>query len=212
MPRRIPPPSLQPGRRGHRRLMRWLPAVAIAAALASPTGVAAATTTIGLDDPSAGTGGALAPPDLAPVASIAPPHSLFATFIEGPPLRRTRDCATEPRICHAVLKGRGSLMGFGAASEITGLTQHREVTPCGPSSDAEVYTRRIRTTNGVLALRASGEKCPTDVGFRVTARYRVDGNSSTGVFAGARGSGIDRVDLLPGHSARVTICGTLRIA
>jgi len=192
--------------------MRWLAAAAVAAALTSSAGTAAATTTISLDDPSAGMGGALAPPELAPVASIAPPHSLFATFIEDTPLRRTRNCATAQRICQAVLKGSGSLMGFGSASEITGLTQDREVTPCGPSSDSEVYTRRIKTTEGVLALRASGVKCPTDAGFRVTARYRVDGNASTGVFAGARGSGIDRVELVPGRPGRVTICGKLRIA
>jgi hypothetical protein len=111
-----------------------------------------------------------------------------------------------------VLRGTGSLEGFGAASEITGVTQDREVTPCGPGSDSEVYTRRIKTSGGVLALRASGVKCPTHAGFRVTARYHVDGDASTGEFAGARGRGFDSVELRPGRPSRVTISGTLRLA
>jgi hypothetical protein len=212
MPRRTPPTRLHAVRLGPRRLIRWLPAAAAAAALTSPAAAPADPTPIdGL------TGGALAPPDLAPpnpppVATIAPPHFLNATFTEGAPLTRTRHCATKPRICQAVLKGTGSLADFGAATEITGLTQDREVTPCGPRSDSEAYTRRIKTSHGVLALRASGVKCPTHPGFRVTARYHVDGDASTGEFAGARGSGFDTVKLQPGQPSRVTISGSLRLA
>ena len=157
------------------------------------------------------TGGAPAP------ARLQPPHAhalvlanrLEATFTERPPLSRTGDCGSQPKICQAVLKGSGSLKGFGPATEIAGLTQDRAVTPCGPGSDSEVYTRRIATSAGVLALRASGTKCPTALGFLVTARYRVDGAASTGVFAGARGRGRDTVSLQAGHPRKVTISGTL---
>ena len=154
------------------------------------------------------TGGAPAPARLRPRTRThwPSPTASQATFTERPPLSRTPDCATQPKICQAVLKGSGSLKGFGPATEIAGLTQDRAVTPCGPGSDSEVYTRRIETSAGVLALRASGMKCPTALGFLVTARYRVDGAASTGVFAGARGRGRDTVSLKPavpaGHDLR----------
>jgi hypothetical protein len=159
------------------------------------------------------TGGAAAP------ANLRPPHAhalqlanrLQATFIEGPPLSRTTDCATQPKICQAVLKGSGSLKGFGPATEIVGLTEDHAVTPCGVGSESEAHTRRIQTSGGVLALRAAGVKCPTPGGFRLTARYQVDGAASTGVFAGARGHGRDTVDLAVGSSSRVTIAGSLRL-
>ena len=108
------------------------------------------------------TGGAAAP------ESLQPPHAhalvladrLDATFTEGVPLRRTSDCAAAPKICQAVLKGSGSLKGFGPATEIAGVTQDRAVTPCGGGSDSESYTRRITTSGGVLALRAWGVTVP----------------------------------------------------
>ncbi|MEO8689055.1 MAG: hypothetical protein ABI611_12670 [Solirubrobacteraceae bacterium] len=153
--------------------------------------------------------GGPAPTSAAPAKGQA--HHLQATFTEGPPLSRTPDCAAEPRICQAVLKGTGSVKGFGAATEIAGLTQDRAVTPCGSGSDSEAYTRRITTDHGVLALRASGVKCPTALGFRVKARYQVDGAASTGVFAGARGRGRDTVSLEAGSFGQVTITGKLRL-
>jgi len=158
------------------------------------------------------TGGAIAPPELGPMATTAPPKaSLRATFTEGAPLTQTSDCASEPKICQAVLTGTGHLVGFGAATEITGLTRDRAVTPCGPGSDSEVYTRRIKTRVGVLALRVSGVRCRTHTGWSITARYHIDGSASSGEFEGARGHGSDRVKLRPGHPGLVTICGTLEL-
>ncbi len=154
------------------------------------------------------TGGAAAPPGAKAVVAH---HRLLAKFTEGAPLTRTPDCAAEPRICQAVLKGTGSVKGFGPATEIAGLTQDRAVTPCGTGSDSEVYTRRIETSGGVLALRAWGVKCPTSLGFRVMARYQIDGAASTGVFAGARGRGRDTVSLEAGSFGQVTITGTLKL-
>ena len=159
------------------------------------------------------TGGAEAP------ESLQPPHAhalvladrLDATFTEGVPLRQTSDCAAAPKICQVVLKGSGSLKGFGPATEIAGVTQDRAVTPCGGGSDSESYTRRVTTSGGVLALRASGVRCPTAHGFRVMARYQVDGGASTGVFAGARGRGRDTVSVQAGRPGRVTITGSLRL-
>jgi hypothetical protein len=159
------------------------------------------------------TGNAVSPSAAAPpgARAMVAANRLQATFTEGPPLSRTPDCATQPRICQAVLKGNGSVKGFGPATEIAGLTQDRAVTPCGTGSDSEVYTRRIETSSGILALRASGVKCPTALGFRVTARYQVDGAASTGLFAGARGQGRDTVSLEAGSFGKVTITGKLKL-
>jgi len=159
------------------------------------------------------TGGAAAPANLQPRHAHAQGLGtrLQATFTERPPLSRTADCATRPKICQAVLKGSGSLKGFGPATEIVGLTEDHAVTPCGVGSESEAHTRRIQTTGGVLALRAVGVKCPTAAGFRVTARYQVDGAASTGMFAGAHGHGRDTVNLAIGSPNRVTITGSLRL-
>lgn len=186
----------------------------VAAGLAVAAGTTSAAATASMLAITGGglTGGAIAPPELGPVATTAPPRaSLRATFTERTPLSRTPHCAPEPKICQAVLKGTGHVVGFGAATEITGVTQDRGVTPCGPGSDSEVYTRRIETRDGVLALRASGVKCRMHAGLRITARYAIDGNASTGEFAGARGHGSDSVVLRCGHPGIVTIVGTLKL-
>ena len=159
------------------------------------------------------TGGAAAPPGTEPphAQALALANRLEATFTERSPLSRRADCAAESRICHAALEGSGALKGFGPATEIAGLTQDRAVTPCGAGSDSEVYTRRIETSGGVLALRASGVRCPTAGGFRVMARYQVDGAASTGAFAGARGRGRDTVSVEAGGARQVAISGSLTL-
>ena len=159
------------------------------------------------------TGGAAAPANLQPphAHALALANRLEATFTEKPSLSRTADCTAAPKICQAVLHGRGSLEGFGPATEIAGLTQDGGVTPCGPRSDSETATRRIMTAAGVLALRASGVRCPTAAGFRVKATYTIDGAASTGLFAGARGHGHDTTRPDDGSIRHVTLSGTLKV-
>lgn len=117
-------------------------------------------------------------------------------------------CDDARGICQAILTGTGRVTGFGAATEVTGLTEDRGVSPCGAASDSEAYTRRIAVAGSILALRASGVKCPLTEGFEVRARFVVDGRSSTGRFAGARGSGTDTVELPAGE---VRIRGRIRL-
>lgn len=146
---------------------------------------------------------------LAATSALGAPaqaRTLRAHFQEGPVAPVTCD---DPRgICQAILTGTGRVTGFGAATEVTGLTQDRGVSPCGATSDSEAYTRRIAVAGSILALRASGIKCPLTRGFEVRARFVVDGRSSTGRFAGARGSGIDTVRLPAGE---VRIRGRIRL-
>jgi len=58
----------------------------------------------------------------------------------------------------------------------------------------------------VLVTHEAGMTCMTASGPQARATYRVDGQASTGIFAGARGTGHVRVDVTTGHE---TISGTL---
>ena len=106
--------------------------------------------------------------------------------------------------------GSGTVEGFGAATVVVGITQDRSVTPCGPGSWTNAATRRIVVDAGVLVLRElSIGPCPTASGSVITGTYEVDGLSSTGIFAGARGSG----DLTVNVSASTSVLsGKLKLA
>jgi hypothetical protein len=106
--------------------------------------------------------------------------------------------------------GSGTVEGFGAATVVVGITQDRSVTPCGPGSWTNAATRRIVVDAGVLVLRElSIGPCPTASGPVITGTYEVDGLSSTGIFAGARGTGYDTVDIVT-HTS--TLSGKLKLA
>jgi hypothetical protein len=105
--------------------------------------------------------------------------------------------------------GSGTVEGFGSATEVVGITQDRSVSPCGAGSWTNAATRRIVLDDGVLELFELSTACPTQAGTEITGTYEVDGLSSTGVFAGARGSGDVTVDLAT-HTA--TLSGRLHLA
>ncbi len=90
-----------------------------------------------------------------------------------------------------------------------GVTQDRSVHPCGPGSWTNAAVRRITVDAGVLVIRELAYVCQTASGPVATATWNVDGASSTGVFAGARGSGDESVDLT---NATSTLLGTLKLA
>ena len=69
--------------------------------------------------------------------------------------------------------------------------------------------RRIVLDGGVLVLRELVQVCQTASGPIGTGTWEVDGASSTGIFAGARGSGDDRVDVA---SRTSTLSGSLNLA
>ena len=105
--------------------------------------------------------------------------------------------------------GSGTVEGFGAATVVLGATQDRSVHPCGPGSWTNAALRRIVLDDGVLVLRELSVACPSSSGPVITGTYEVDGASSTGIFAGARGSGDLTVDVAA-HTA--TLSGKLKLA
>ena len=108
-----------------------------------------------------------------------------------------------------ILTGNGTVQGFGAATEVVGLIQDHAVTPCGAGSYSDTASRRIVTSSGVLILHEAGMTCMTSSGLRASATYRVDGQASTGIFAGARGAGNVTVNVA---THQETLSGTLILA
>ena len=104
--------------------------------------------------------------------------------------------------------GTGTVEGFGPATMVLAMSQDRSVTPCGPGSWTNAGLRRIVVAAGVLILRETADVCQTAAGPVATGRWQVDGTSSTGVFAGARGSGTDTVHI---PTAQSTLSGRLKL-
>jgi hypothetical protein len=105
-----------------------------------------------------------------------------------------------------ILTGTGTVQGFGAASEVVGLIEDHAVTPCGAGSYSDTASRRIVMNGGVLILHEAGMTCMTFSGLQASATYQVDGQASTGIFAGARGTGNVTVDVT---THQETLSGTL---
>jgi hypothetical protein len=122
----------------------------------------------------------------------------------------THDRSADLGILQAINSGAGTVEGFGDATEILAVSQDRTVTPCGPGSRSNATIRRVVVAAGTLVLQGAGITCPTATPgeLLVTNTFVVDGASSTGIFAGARGTGTDTV-LLP--SRTVSLKGKLHL-
>ena len=104
--------------------------------------------------------------------------------------------------------GAGTVEGFGDATVTVSVTQDRSVQPCGPGSWTNAGIRRIVLAEGVLVVRELAYVCQTASGPVGTGTWEVDSASSTGIFAGARGSGDDTIDIATRTS---TLSGTLKL-
>lgn len=105
--------------------------------------------------------------------------------------------------------GTGTLERFGPATMVLGVTQDRSVQPCGPGSWTNAAIRRITVAAGTLVIRELAYVCQTASGPVATTAWTVDGASSSGAFAHARGSGEGSVDLTTRTS---TLSGKLKLA
>jgi hypothetical protein len=108
-----------------------------------------------------------------------------------------------------ILSGTGTVEGFGAATEVVGLVQDHAVTPCGAGSYSDTVSRRVVMHGGVLVTHEMGMTCVTASGLQARGTYQVDGLASTGIFAGARGTGDVMVDVATHHE---TLSGKLILA
>ena len=124
------------------------------------------------------------------------------------------DHAADLGIRQVIASGTGTLEGFGPATEIVAVSIDLTVTPCGPGSNTTTILRRIVVREGTLVVKTLAHQCPTSTGLAVVGEYQVDGASSTGVFAGASGSGSDTSQVAPPPSGLITatISGKLHLA
>ena len=143
-----------------------------------------------------------APAQAARGAAGSPAHSMLnATFT-------TSAVSVTPNLgmVELLLTGIGTVRGFGAATEVVGVIQDFADSPCGAGGAADSAQRRMVLTGGVLVLQEAGMTCMTASGPQARATYRVDGQASTGIFAGARGTGDVTVDVT---THQETLSGTL---
>ena len=146
---------------------------------------------------------------LALQAAASPPNHanrLEATFNESTASVTNR--IADLGVFQLINTGTGTVEGFGAATLMLSVTQDRTVQPCGPGSWTNSGIRRIVLADGVLVLRNLAYVCQTAAGPQVTGTWTVDGDSSTGVFAGAWGSGDEAVDI---PNQRSTLSGHLKL-
>ena len=105
--------------------------------------------------------------------------------------------------------GTGTVEGLGNATVTVSVTQDRTVHPCGAGSWTNAGIRRIGLADGVLVVRELVHICQTPSGPIGTGTWEVDGLSSTGIFAGARGSGEANIVI---SAATTTLSGKLNLA
>jgi hypothetical protein len=151
--------------------------------------------------------GATVPALQAAAEQPAQANRLEATFAESPAQVTNR--IADLGIFQLINTGTGTVEGFGDATVVVAISQDRAVTPCGPGSWTNAATRRIVLDEGVLVLRELSYRCPSASGPDISGTYEVDGSSSTGVFAGARGTGVDTVDTVT-HTSHIS--GKLKLA
>jgi hypothetical protein len=147
---------------------------------------------------------------LALQAAASPPNHanrLEATFTETNVSVTNR--IADLGIFQLINTGVGTVEGLGDATVTVSVTQDRTVHPCGEGSWTNAGIRRIVLDEGVLVLRELVHICQTASGPIGTGTWEVDSLSSTGIFAGARGSGDDRIDVTARTS---TLSGRLNLA
>jgi hypothetical protein len=141
-------------------------------------------------------------------ATSPPDHAnkINVTFHETPVA--ITDRTADLGIRQIILTSTWTLDGFGLVSDVTSVTQDTAVHPCGAGSSSEVATRRIVSSGGTLVLREGGIQCITASGPVFNGTYAVDVKASTGVFAGAEGSGTVTVQV----ARSTTLSGRLKLA
>lgn len=143
-------------------------------------------------------------------AAAGPPNHanrLEATFAESNASVTNR--IADLGVFQLVNTGTGAVEGLGDATVMLSATQDRSVQPCGPGSWTNAAIRRITLDGGVLVLRELVHICQTRSGPVGTGSWEVDGASSTGIFAGARGTGEVTIVIA---SRTATLSGKLNLA
>ena len=144
---------------------------------------------------------------LSATSAAADGNTFEATFVET--RVSTTDRIADLGMLQFVNTGTGNVEGYGPATVVLAMSQDRSVQPCGAGSSTNAGIRRVAVGAGVLVLRSIAYVCQTAAGPQATATWTVDGAASTGMFAGAQGSGEEHVDIL---TRTATLSGKLKLA
>jgi hypothetical protein len=112
-----------------------------------------------------------------------------------------------------VFCGSGAIAGYGRASTMVRVTRNVPIpgTPC--NDVAGIRSMTLDDGSGIFVSTFTGERCPLGNGgnaFRVNFDWTADPDASTGVFAGATGTGTG-VNTTAGNVQVVTLNGTLTL-
>jgi hypothetical protein len=114
-----------------------------------------------------------------------------------------------------VFCGSGEVSGIGSAGTVVRVT-HNAPIPGSPCFDvAGVRSITLDDGSGTLVSTFSGTRCPLGEGgnaFRVDFTWNDDPGSSSGLFAGATGSGTGVNTTGAGGNQVVTLDGTLTLS
>ena len=144
---------------------------------------------------------------LAATSAAADGNTFEATFVESNASVTNR--IADLGMFQLINTGVGTVEGHGPATVVLAMSQDRSVQPCGAGSWTNAGLRRIVLEDGVLIMREVAYVCPTASGLEAFGTWTVDGDSSTGAFAGAKGSGEARVVLA---TRTATYRGKLKLA
>jgi hypothetical protein len=112
-----------------------------------------------------------------------------------------------------VFCGSGAVAGYGRASTMVRVTRNVPIAGTACTDVAGIRWITLDDASGTFVSTFTGERCPLGNGgngFRVDFDWSADPNASTGVFAGATGSG-SGVNTTAGNVQVVSLNGTITL-
>jgi hypothetical protein len=110
-----------------------------------------------------------------------------------------------------VFCGNGTVDGYGRATTMVRVTRNLPITGTSCNDVAGIRTITLDSGSGSFVSTFTGQRCPLGdggAGFRVDFDWTADPNASSGVFAGATGSGTG-VNTTAGNVQVVSLTGTI---
>lgn len=112
-----------------------------------------------------------------------------------------------------VFCGSGAIAGYGRATTVVRVTRNVPIAGTACNDVAGIRWMTLDDGSGVFVSTFTGERCPLGTGghaFRVDFDWTADPTASTGVFAGATGTGTG-VNTTAGNTQVVTLAGTITL-
>ena len=145
------------------------------------------------------------PLTLAVTAATGATQSFQATFHD---VSFQNSCSPPVVFC-----GSGVIDGFGPASTVVRVTKNVPIPGTACADVGGIRWMTLDDGSGTFVSTFTGVRCPLGEGghaFRIEFNWTADGNASSGVFAGASGSGTG-VNTTAGNVQVVSLAGTITV-